>query len=182
MRSLLHGGCDFAADDSRLDWTPQALPTVVGVVETPPALAGRQRRFDIAGSAATSELRVEVVGPGLADAVLLPLDPLFPIRVAAALRLWRALARRGQGVDPQRLPRPRHARLVVALRVLDARKARASYREIAESLFGPIQLRGDADWNSHDLRDRTVRLARTGQALMEGGYRRLLLYPYRRLN
>ena len=29
------------------------------------------------------------------------------------------------------------------------------------------------------LRDRTVRLARLGDAMMQGGYRRLLLYPFR---
>ena len=70
---------------------------------------------------------------------------------------------------------------MLALRALDARQAHTSYRQIAEGLFGPLPLRGDADWNSHDLRDRTIRLARLGQELMRGGYRRLLLYPYRRL-
>jgi hypothetical protein len=122
-----------------------------------------------------------VLSPDAADAAVLPLDALFPVRVAAALRVWRALSGRSPGPDPQALPATRRARLVLALRALDGRLDQASYREIAEGLFGPLPLRGDADWNSHDQRDRTIRLARLGQTLMRGGYRRLLLYPYRRL-
>ena len=52
-------------------------------------------------------------------------------------------------------------------------------REIAAVLFdtAPISKR---DWKTHDLRDQTVRLVRLGFSMMRGGYRRLLLYPYRR--
>ncbi len=164
-----------------MDWTPHNLPTVVGVVATPPALASPHPRSDARTLAPTAGLRVELIDIDGADAAVLPLDALFPIRVAAALRVWRALSGHPPGPDPQVLPTARRTRLLLALRALDARQARASYRQIAEGLFGPLPLRGDADWNSHDLRDRTIRLARLGQELMRGGYRRLLLYPYRRL-
>jgi hypothetical protein len=117
----------------------------------------------------------------IADAAVLPFDPLFPIRVAAALRIWRALSGNNPGADPQALPTPRRTRLVLALRALDGRLDGTSYRQIADALFGPLPLGGDADWNSHDQRDRTIRLVRLGRELMRGGYRRLLLYPYRRL-
>jgi hypothetical protein len=110
----------------------------------------------------------------------MPFDLLFPIRVAAALRIWRALWGNSPGADPQALPTPRRTRLVLALRALDGRLDDASYRQIAEGLFGPLTLSSDADWNSHDQRDRTIRLVRLGRELMRGGYRRLLLYPYRR--
>ena len=35
-------------------------------------------------------------------------------------------------------------------------------------------------WKTHDLRDRTIRLVRFGFDMMRGGYRSLLLHPYRR--
>lgn len=179
MRLL--GGCDFAADDTHLTWTPQALPTVTGVVETPEALAGQSRRADARKLPPAARLRIEMLTDGTADAALLPFDEHFPTRVAAALRVWRALAGGKLGRDPQALTPPRKNRLVLALRTLDGRHAHGSYREVAEGLFGPLRLSGDADWNSHDLRDRTIRLARLGVELSCGGYRRLLLYPDRRL-
>jgi hypothetical protein len=112
-------------------------------------------------------------------AVLLPLDGLFDIRAAAALRLWRALTGRTPGPDPGVLTPERRGRLILALRALDGRLERATYPEIAGVLFdtAPISKR---DWISHELRDQTGRLVRLGFAMMRGGYRRLLLHPYRR--
>jgi len=112
-------------------------------------------------------------------AVLLPLDRLFDIRAAAALRLWRALAGRTLGLDPGKLTPERCNRLILALRALDGRLERATYPEIAAVLFdtAPISKR---DWISHELRDQTGRIVRLGFSMMRGGYRRLLLHPYRR--
>jgi hypothetical protein len=112
-------------------------------------------------------------------AVLLPLDRLFDIRAAAALRLWRALTGRTLGPDPGALTPERRGRLILALRALDGRLDRATYPEIAAVLFdtAPISKR---DWISHELRDQTGRLVRLGFSMMRGGYRRLLLHPYRR--
>lgn len=101
------------------------------------------------------------------------------MRVAAALRAWRVAAGRATGPDPARLPKPRRDRLIAALRALDGRLDDASYREIAIVLFGAGRV-PDRGWKTHDLRDRTVRLARLGFELMRGGYRHLLIYPYRR--
>jgi hypothetical protein len=112
-------------------------------------------------------------------AVLLPLDQLFDIRAAAALRLWRALTGRTPGPDLGMLTPERRNRLILALRALDGRLEHATYPEIAAILFDtkPISKR---DWISHELRDQTGRLVRLGFAMMRGGYRRLLLHPYRR--
>ena len=112
-------------------------------------------------------------------AVLLPLDQLFDIRAAAALRLWRSLTGRKPGPDPGALTKERRNRLILALRALDARLEKASYPDIASALFdtSPISKR---DWISHELRDQTGRLVRLGFSMMRGGYRQLLLYPYRR--
>jgi len=125
-------------------------------------------------------LRVHIDEAGAEPpAVLLPLDQLFEIRATAAIRLWRGLTGRNPGPNPAALPKARRDRLILALRALDARLEDASYREIAGALFGA----GDASergWKIHDLRDRTIRLVRFGLGMMQGGYRRLLLYPYRR--
>ncbi|MGH6821881.1 MAG: DUF2285 domain-containing protein [Methylocella sp.] len=112
-------------------------------------------------------------------AVLLPLDRLFDIRAAAALRLWRGLTARMPGPDLGVLTPERCNRLILALRALDGRLERATYPEIAAVLFdiAPISKR---DWISHELRDQTGRIVRLGFAMMRGGYRRLLLHPYRR--
>jgi hypothetical protein len=109
----------------------------------------------------------------------LPLDQFFESRTTAAIRLWRGLAGRNPGPNPAALPKARRDRLVLALRALDGRLDDATYREIAGVLFGDAGA-SDRGWKSHDLRDRTIRLVRFGLGMMRSGYRRLLLYPYRR--
>ena len=125
-------------------------------------------------------LRVHVDEAGAEPpAVLLPLDQFFEIRATAAIRLWRGLTGRKPGPNPAALSKARRDRLVLGLRALDGRLEDASYREIAGALFGV----GDVSkhgWKSHDLRARTIRLVRFGFDMMQGGYRFLLLYPYRR--
>jgi len=112
-------------------------------------------------------------------AVVLPLDRLFEIRARSAVRLWRALSGLAPGADPAALSQQRQIRLLDALRAFDGRQDGASYREIADVLFGrrPIT---SSSWKTHSLRDRTIRTVRLGEALMRGDYRRLLLHPYRR--
>jgi hypothetical protein len=116
---------------------------------------------------------------GKAPAVVLPFDRLFEHRVSSALRLWRVITGRQPGGNMFTLSAERRKRLILALRALDGRLDDASYREIAETLFG-----GDAvperGWKTHELRDRTVRLVRYGFSMMQGGYRQLLLHPFRR--
>ena len=105
--------------------------------------------------------------------VRLPLDDLFDLRALAALRLWRALAGRRAGEDPNELTHQRRQRLTQALRALDAREDGATYRMIAEALFGTKRIPERA-WKTHDLRGRTIRLVASGYELMRGGYRKLL--------
>jgi hypothetical protein len=69
---------------------------------------------------------------------------------------------------------------MLSLRALDARLAGEAYRAIARALFGSTRVPAGAAWKTHDLRDRTIRLARTGLDLMQGGYLDLLRYPHRR--
>ena len=68
--------------------------------------------------------------------------------------------------------------LVLACARSTGGSSKASYRDIAEALFGAGRM-PERGWKTYDLRDRTVRLVRLGHAMMQGGYRRLLLYPFR---
>jgi hypothetical protein len=174
-------------------WTAAALPSVIAVALLPDDLADQGSRFGplplgppLAENGperlierGSNLLRLHLVeDQGNTPCVLLPLDRLFEVRAAAALRLWRGLAGRPPGRDPATLPAARRERLVLALRALDGRLDEANYREIAEAFFGAARL-PERGWKTHDLRDRTVRLVQLGVAMMRGGYRRLLLYPFR---
>jgi hypothetical protein len=168
------------------------LPSVIALTDTPPGLAISDPRFQLNTQLSAIVGRPEAVlerhGTAYrvakhgalngAPTVLLPLDRLFDIRVNAALRFWRGLAGRNPGPDPAKLSRSRRDRLVLGLRALDGRFERATYREIAAVLFSASGVAGRA-WKTHDLRDRTIRLVRYAHHLMEGGYRLLLLHPYR---
>jgi hypothetical protein len=102
---------------------------------------------------------------------IIPLDATAPQRASAASCFWRTIC-------PTRPRKPRHRvssgkRLVAALRALDGHLAGASYRAVAETLFGPDR---DAShpWKTAPVRDRVIRLTRSGLDLMRGGYRKLL--------
>ena len=102
-------------------------------------------------------------------APVIPLDANFAARTDASLRLWRLLTGEPYGgpVDP--LTRLQREQLVLALRALDGHLAGATYREIAEVLFGTARVPGGSSWKTHDLRRRTIRLVRMGLKLMRGG-------------
>jgi hypothetical protein len=111
--------------------------------------------------------------PGAHFAAELPFDADFPIRAHASHRLWRALSGRPPGPPFHRLSAPRRERLAMALRALDGHMKGASYRAIAEVLFGRKCVPERA-WKTHELRSQTIRLVQSGLALMRGGYRALL--------
>ena len=108
-------------------------------------------------------------------AIVMPLDDDLPTRAEAALRLWARIGGRaaGHAREPLALTRQRRDRLVSMVRALDGHLAEASYREIAEVLFGVRRVEGEM-WKTSSLRDRTIRLVKGGLALMRAGYRKLL--------
>jgi hypothetical protein len=122
-------------------------------------------------------VRIGDVTPSAPAAVVIPIDADFTTRVGASLRLRNLMTGRLHTRPPERLTMQRRQRLALTLRALDGRLAYASYRVIAQSLFGPARLPAGAAWKTHDLRDRTIRLARSGLKLMHGGYRDLLRLP-----
>lgn len=191
------GVCGFVRVDRTRSpfviWAPRALPSVLTLADAPAEavdpkfqlplpigsllmVEATERVIDVNGT--VFRLHVDAVGTG-PPAILLPLDRLFEIRAAEAIRLWRGLSGRNPGPSPAMLSKPRRDRLVLTLRALDGRLEAASYREIAGTLFGIGEV-PERGWKSHDLRDRTIRLVRSGLELMHSGYRRLLLHPYRR--
>ena len=193
-----NGGCDVtrpselvSADAVR--WTARALPSVVVITNmlsaltesrfqlTYPALdatraSGEPDHIVRRGGFASRFHRLDNGGP---PAVLLPLDKLFDVRAAAARRLWRMLAGKNPGLNPAALSLQKRDRLVQALRALDGRLSGVSYRELATALF-KLEEMTDAAWQTDARRGQIIRLAQLGTSLMTGGYRELLLYPYRR--
>jgi len=116
---------------------------------------------------------------GVSYATELPLDADFEIRARASHRLWRAINGRPSGPPFHQLSAQRRERLALALRALDGHIDGASYRVIAEVLFGRKRIPESA-WKTHELRSRTIRLVQAGLALMRGGYRALLRPPSRK--
>lgn len=195
--SLSAGGYDFEKDllgssPDTVNWIPKVLAGVVVLTAMTeelinPGVGLALQDFDSLAQTATdlffavsdARIRIHISEATAPFAVLLPLDRLFDIRAAVALRFWRALTGRRPGADVTQLTPERRSRLIMALRALDARLLGTKYPDIAAGLFdtGPISKR---DWISHELRDQTGRLVRLGFKMMNGGYRQLLLYPYRR--
>jgi hypothetical protein len=193
-----NGGCDFVADPRNsaliqpIFWTPQVDPAAI-ILTTGPAPDGppftaedvhahvilqydealvrlemRRESFDVALTALSSRQAL---------AALLILDDLLPDRLTALARFWAAIKNRRAPADPRVTPqRQRRARLM--LRVVDARVAGASYRQIAAQLF-PNLNHDSATWVENPVRETTVRLARDGLAFVRGGYRKILRLPRR---
>lgn len=103
----------------------------------------------------------------------LPLDSSFEARAHAATRLWRAMNGRAPGPAFHRMSKQRRERLCAALRAVAAHFAGATYRSIAEALFGEKRI-PDRAWKTDHLRSRTIRLVKSGLAFVRGGYRELL--------
>lgn len=193
-----NGGCDFVADPRNsaliqpIFWTPQVDPAAI-ILTTGPAPDGppftaedvhahvilqydealvrlemRRESFDVALTALSSRQAL---------AALLIIDDLLPDRLTALARFWAAIKNRRAPADPRVTPqRQRRARLM--LRVVDARVAGASYRQIAAQLF-PNLKHDSATWVENPVRETTVRLARDGLAFVRGGYRKILRLPRR---
>lgn len=193
------GGSPFAVDpqlsgnQATVFWRADVLPTVVPLAPAPTSFAGaRPIDFGELGDVKeragpdgrhaiirtdSGELRIWAPDNRREQplAFALPLDDELPIRVKAALRLWARIVhlRSDRGPPPLALTRQRHDRLMLMLRALDGHLADASYRDIADVLFGARRLEHEP-WKTSSVRDTTIRLVRGGLALMRAGYRKLL--------
>ena len=199
MSSGRIGGWFFAADpdqsflEQTVFWAPEVLPTVIPVRPALLVSSHSQVSLDL-NNLETGQLRQgpdgwhavlhlngvehrvwlkEAPVVAVSYAVELPLDRDFEFRADAGRRLWRGLNGRPQGEPLHALSANRRRRLALALRALDARMDGATYREIAEVLF-PAERISERDWGTHEVRNRIIRLVKTGFALVQGGYRALL--------
>lgn len=59
------------------------------------------------------------------------------------------------------------------LQAVDGHTEGATYREIAEAIFGAARV-DETPWKTSALRDATIDLVKDGLALIAGGYRTLL--------
>jgi len=99
---------------------------------------------------------------------IIPIDKLTPGRIAATQRFLRAI--KGQRPAAGTKPNPR---VVNTLRALDGHLSGAPYRVIAECIFGLSRVSAEP-WKTSSVRDATIRLVRSGVAMMRGGYRKFL--------
>jgi hypothetical protein len=202
-RSPSGGGYDFAIDPAQgadrveVFWLPRLDPAVVLLTPAPQGFStaanlvgltpadeqlandGAYVLFRGATGRLTGVMLVGATQETLLAAVI-PLDQHFSARSASALRLWRMLSEAPPHRWPDPLTRQRRQRLSLALRALDGRLAKATYRELGQVLFGSLRISAGASWKTNELRDRTIRLVRTGLDLMRGGYLALLRMTTRR--
>ena len=185
------------ADRAEVFWLPRLDPAVVLLA---PAPQGLSSAANLARLAPTDEhvandgvyLLVEIaIGrlpivmmsgatTSMPVAALIPLDRNFPTRTASTHQLWRILNRAPPLRQPDPLTQQRRQRLSLSIRALDGWLANATYRELANSLFGAPRISVTSSWKTDEVRDRTIRLVRTGLDLMRGGYLNLLRIPTRR--
>jgi hypothetical protein len=195
------GGCDFALDpeaggrETPIFWTPDADPATILLTPSPITTANSPltESFTVGGSStpvSDGAHRILFAGgegfpivilsepaPGASLAAIILLDDDTPDRLAALTRFWTGL-RRPPAPSDDRLTPQRRRRLQQMLRVVDGRHTGNTYRAIAEALF-PKHRIDPASWAGDALRETTIRLARDGFKLVEGGYRTILRRPRR---
>ncbi|HQS11073.1 MAG TPA: DUF2285 domain-containing protein [Xanthobacteraceae bacterium] len=132
---------------------------------------------DIPDHAAAPHLLLSGVDLTATIAALIPFDDDLPGRIEALNRLWHA--HRGKPVPPDtRITRQQRGRLRLMLQACDGRNRGASYRDIAEAIFGTERVAADP-WKTSPLRDRVIGLVEGGTSLIAGGYLRLFRHRRR---
>ncbi|WP_418025816.1 DUF2285 domain-containing protein (plasmid) [Paracoccus sp. TD-10] len=161
-----------------LDALPSVLPAegnlsdLLAVMDAKAAADGVYVRCDIGGGRSLHLLRLAGVAERAPLAVVIPLDTDGLDRIEAATRLLCALMRRSVPPD-RRLTERQRQRARRMLQAVDGRMSGASYRDIAQALYGPDRV-GEESWKTSALRDAVMGFVRDARAMIGGGYRRLL--------
>ena len=179
-----------AAGETEVYWLPSLDPRIVQLVgdttglasTTASSLPARQvRRGDDGAYAKVGPPREsgtvvsrDELPPDAPLMALVPLDASAPTRLEALGHFWRVVGGQPSSTLPGDISPARRARLALTLRAVDGRHARATRREIAETLFGAEAVPDGVAFDDHHLRSRTARLIRDGLAMVPGGYRKLL--------
>lgn len=124
------------------------------------------------GSQTIRLVRLAGVPADIPLAALVPLDADGPDRIEAIDRLLRAL--QGRTVpDDRRLTSQQRRRHRHMLQATDGRRNGATYRQIADVIYGVERIRAE-HWKTSALRDSVIGLVEGGLAMIAGGYRQLL--------
>lgn len=123
-------------------------------------------------------VRLPGTDPNAPLVVVIPLDPSGFDRIAETERLLSALLNHPISPDG-RLTAQQRRRARNMLRAVDGRKQGASYREIAEVLYGTKRIRSE-HWKTSALRGSVIGLVKGGLAMIAGGYRQLLRHRRRK--
>ncbi len=118
-------------------------------------------------------LLIDGAQPGMPLAALIPIDDNCLDRIEALTRLSLLLRDRPLTADT-RLTAQRRRRLRRMLQAVDGNQTGATYREIANAIFGASRVSTEP-WKTSALRDATIALVKDGRGLIDGGYRDLLL-------
>lgn len=193
------GGCDFPARPDRsalaqtVLWSPAVDPGVLSLAEVPATIAKAESmpalHFTVhrmtpsechavhSGADATQLVLPPDLRSDSSIAALIPLDADTPGRIEALSRLWRSW--KGLSVQSDtRLTAQRRRRLRLMLRAADGRENAASYREIAQGLYGTSRVASEP-WKTSPLRDTVIGLVEGASALIAGGYLQFLRHRRR---
>jgi len=180
----------LAATDTTVFWAPEADPGTVVIAQVahlPPINARPLADLTTDHARSSADGRSIVYGEGPASirlflapdaspdqpaVAVVPLGPDAQDRIEAVMRLWRAMNNRRVPADA-RMTTQQRRRLRRMLQAVDGHDEGASYREIAEAIFGPARI-AEAPWKTSALRDVTIDLVKDGLSLIDGGYRALL--------
>lgn len=124
------------------------------------------------GAGSVRLLLIDGARPGIPLTALIPLDESCPDRIVALARLSQVLRDRPPTTDT-RLTAQRRRRLRRMLQAVDGHMDGATYRDIADAIYGTSRVSADP-WKTSALRDNVIALVRDGRALISGGYRALL--------
>lgn len=97
--------------------------------------------------------------------------------IEAATRLWRAWHRR-PAIRDTRITTQQRRRLRLMLQAADGRDHGASYREIANAIYGETRVSADS-WKTSALRDTVIGLVESAITMIGGGYLQLLRHRRR---
>jgi hypothetical protein len=108
---------------------------------------------------------------------LIPLDGNTLGRIEALTRFYSAQL--GRAIPPDtRLTSQQRRRLRFMIQAFDGRINSATYREIANTIYGASRV-ADMPWKTSPLRDSVIALVRDGIAMVGGRYRQLLKHQRR---
>lgn len=168
---------EFDTSAVLLTHAPAILPAAgnhsVGLRETWARLDEQGVHFFLeAGNETIRLVRLSGVPSSVPLAALVPLDADGFDRIEALDRLMRAMHKRAVPADRRLTPQQKRRHRYM-LQASDGRSNGASYRQIADVIYGVERIRAE-HWKTSALRDSVIGLVEGGLAMIAGGYRQLL--------